>query len=162
MTRMCYEPLVYRGREQDGRERESGDKGTPLKAVMDEKGLERNCPLPSLHSLYETKMAASVGLKRGNILSPVKSNLRIIDGFSFALLFNQSNQVLIILHFVHFQIMRHNFVTNHHTPRNNESGTYCFHCWSRGCFDKLCLLRKYWTCMELFCVKKYFEVTCRD
>ena len=89
---MCYEPLVYRGREQDGRERESGDKGTPLKAVMDEKGLERNCPLPSLHSLYETKMAASVGLKRGNILSPVKSNLRIIDGFSFALLFNQSNQ----------------------------------------------------------------------
>ena len=98
--------------------------------------------LPSLRSLRQTKMTASVGLKRENILSPVRSNLRItdVDGFSFALLFKQFNQVLVILHFVRIQIMRHNFVANHHS-RNNKSGTV-----SRSCFDKLCLFGKYGWC----------------
>ena len=80
--------------------------------------------LPRLRSLHKTKMAALTGLKRKNTLSPMKSNsLRIIDGFSFALLFNQFNEVLIMRPSVRIQITRHNFVTNHHTRSIDKSGT---------------------------------------
>ena len=61
--------------------------------------------------------------EKNHTLSPMRSNnLRIIDGFSFALLFDQFNEVLIMPPSVCIQITRHNFVTNHHT-RNNKSGT---------------------------------------
>ena len=93
------------------------------KAVWTRRDWKEIATLPRLRSLHKTKMAASAGLKK-KILSPMRSNsLRIIDGFSFALLFNQFNEVLIMRPSVCIQITRHNFVTNHHTRNINKSGT---------------------------------------
>ena len=98
------------------REKRYGREGIGKKLLLSQ-------ALPRLRSLHKTKMAASAGLKRKNTLSQMRSNdLRIIDGFSFALLFDQFNEVLIMPPSVCIQITRHNFVTNHHT-RNNKSGT---------------------------------------
>ena len=90
---------------------------------MDEKGLERNCYSPQV-ALVTQNQDGGFSRAEKNILSPMRSNsLRIIDGFSFALLFNQFNEVLIMRPSVCIQMTRHNFVKNHHTRNLNKSGT---------------------------------------